>query len=58
MKKLTLGFKETYCQHCKNCDDRAMRQGRPYCNSVYEYRNGHCRNFESKSKKRTKKGEK
>ena len=45
MKKLTLGFKKSTCQYCKSCDKKAMRQGRPFCNSEYKPRSGHCENF-------------
>ncbi len=46
VRKLTLGFKKDYCQHCKHAERKAMRQGRPYCSESYSYRNGHCQNFE------------
>ena len=52
VRKLTLGFKKKTCQYCKQCDIRAMRQGRNYCSKTYRPSNGHCINFESIKPKR------
>ena len=52
VRKLTLGFKKKQCQYCKEADKKAMRQGRPFCSSVYQTRNGHCENFKATKPKK------
>lgn len=45
VRRLTLGFKKDVCRHCDHADKRALRQGRPYCESSYKPKNGHCQNM-------------
>jgi len=45
VRRLTLGFKKAVCCHCDHADKRALRQGRPYCDSSYKPKNGHCANM-------------
>ena len=45
-RRLTRVYKETACQFCTNCDQRALRKRWNHCKSEYKPRNGHCENLE------------
>lgn len=52
VRKKTLGFKKQVCRFCRHAGKRALRHGRPYCDSEYASRNGLCANADLAKKRK------